>query len=46
MGCIPTAMHGNGPTELKVFKTDKHQIMLFHTEEYSEVLDEWCRRQI
>ena len=24
-----------GPTELKIFKTDKHQIMLFHTEEYS-----------
>lgn len=42
----PTFDAVGGPTELKVFKTDKHHIMLFHTEEYSEVLDEWCRRQL
>ena len=42
----PTFDAVGGPTELKVFKTDKHQIMLFHTEEYSEILDEWCRRQL
>ena len=42
----PTFDAVGGPTELKVFMTDKHQIMLFHIEEYSEILDEWCRRQI
>lgn len=35
-----------GPTELVVFPTDQHQVMLFHTGPYSEALDEWARRQI
>ena len=35
-----------GPKELEIIDSDKHQVMLFHREEYSDALDDWCRRQV
>ena len=37
---------GGSDKTLKVFDTDKHQIMWARAEEYSETLDEWCSSKI
>ena len=35
-----------GPVELKIFEGATHQLMLFHTAEYSDAVDAFCRKHI
>jgi len=35
-----------GPVDFQVFKDAPHQLMLFHTEEFSNVVHEWALKQI
>ncbi len=35
-----------GPVELYMKPQGKHQLMLFHTHEYTDVVTEWCRHLI
>ena len=35
-----------GPVELNIFKDATHQLMLFHTQEFSNAVDAFCRKHI
>jgi hypothetical protein len=35
-----------GPVAFEVFKDASHQLMLFHTKEFSKVVHDWALQQI
>ena len=35
-----------GPVEVKIFDGASHQLMLFHTADYSNAVDGFCRKHI